>query len=261
MNPYSILGIAPNASDVEIKNAYRKKAKEFHPDLNKNADAKEKFQQVQQAYDTLTQKPQQHNTNFHDNIHDMMNAFVHQMRRDSFAQQLNVNIQVELTLEQVFFGKKKCKVSYIKVTNNVQTLVEEEFDVPAGVTEGTRIQFKNKGHTAQGMTGNLTVYISITPHNDFELHNNDLYTLIKINALSAITGTTKRIKTIDGKEIDVEIKAGVQNDSKIRVSGFGMNRLRESGRGDLYCIVNVTTDILPEHLLTELKKWTKDSGI
>ena len=68
MDPYSILGIQPGASTEEIKRAYRKKAQQWHPDLNKSEEAKARFNEVQMAYESLingkpfkaTQRPQQH---------------------------------------------------------------------------------------------------------------------------------------------------------------------------------------------------------
>ena len=54
VNLYDILQVSSNASDEEIKSAYRKLAKEFHPDVNKNSGAKEKFSEINEAYETLS---------------------------------------------------------------------------------------------------------------------------------------------------------------------------------------------------------------
>ena len=53
---YEVLGVSKDASEAEIKSAFRKKAKEYHPDINKNADAPEKFKEAQEAYACLSDK-------------------------------------------------------------------------------------------------------------------------------------------------------------------------------------------------------------
>ena len=52
-DPYKILGVSPDASDEEVKKAYRQLAKKYHPDVNKEAGAEERFKKIQNAYDTI----------------------------------------------------------------------------------------------------------------------------------------------------------------------------------------------------------------
>ena len=99
MNPhYQVLGLNSQASEDDIKKAYRKLSKKYHPDLNPdNPKAEEMFKKVSEAYNSLTNKKKPHN-----NVHDFFGGF---QKRKQKARTILYNL--EITLEEAFFGAKK----------------------------------------------------------------------------------------------------------------------------------------------------------
>ncbi len=100
-NPYAVLGLSPNANKDEVKSAYRKLAKQYHPDVNKEPGAEEKFKEISQAYeDIMNPQPQQapQQTPF-DPWNQNFNPF-----GNPFHRNLNttVNLLVEITLEEAY---------------------------------------------------------------------------------------------------------------------------------------------------------------
>ena len=89
---YSVLGIAKNATPDEIKSAYRKLAKEFHPDVNKATGAEEKFKQVTEAYETLSDPRKRSEYHNRDNIFAQMRQQRHIHKEPNSAVQIVVEI-------------------------------------------------------------------------------------------------------------------------------------------------------------------------
>ena len=98
-NPYEVLGLDKNATKSDIKKAYRKLAKEYHPDSNDSPDAEKKFKEIQKAYDSLTD-PNKFKKPFTNPVDDFLN----QKRKRKAP---NISVELELTLEEIMFGVKK----------------------------------------------------------------------------------------------------------------------------------------------------------
>ncbi|MEV5742346.1 molecular chaperone DnaJ [Microbispora rosea] len=131
--------------------------------------------------------------------------------------------------------------------------------IPAGVEDGTHIQLAGEGEVGPGggPPGDLFLEIVERPHQIFERRGDDLHCTVHIPMTAAALGTSIAIETLDGTE-DIDIRPGTQAGQVIPLYGKGVQRLNETGRGDLLIHVNVETpaklDPQQEELLRELAK-------
>ncbi|GLW08599.1 chaperone protein DnaJ 2 [Microtetraspora sp. NBRC 13810] len=131
--------------------------------------------------------------------------------------------------------------------------------IPAGVEDGTHIQLAGEGEVGPGggPAGDLFLEIAELPHEIFERHGDDLHCTVQIPMTAAALGTILSVETLDGKE-DIDVRPGTQSGQVIPLYAKGVQRLNETGRGDLLIHVNVETplrlDTQQEDLLKELAK-------
>ncbi len=123
----------------------------------------------------------------------------------------------------------------------------------AGVETNMRIRLAGEGMagTRGGENGDLYVNVFVQPHKMFERNGNDLYTAVPISVANAILGGTTTIPSINGKKIVVDIPAGTQHDSLIKVKGEGMHYYDSEKRGDLYVSTKI---IIPTKLNAKQKE-------
>ncbi|MCG5211914.1 molecular chaperone DnaJ [Streptosporangium sp. KLBMP 9127] len=131
--------------------------------------------------------------------------------------------------------------------------------IPAGVEDGTHIQLAGEGEIGPGggPPGDLFLEIVEKPHDVFERRGDDLHCTVQIPMTAAALGTILTVETLDGKE-EIDMRPGTQSGQVLPLYGRGVQRLNESGRGDLLIHVNVETpqrlDPEQEELLRELAK-------
>ncbi|TDD01052.1 molecular chaperone DnaJ [Nonomuraea deserti] len=131
--------------------------------------------------------------------------------------------------------------------------------IPAGVEDGTHIQLAGEGEVGPGggPPGDLFLEIVERPHEIFERRGDDLHCTVQIPMTAAALGTVLTVETLDGAE-EVDVRPGTQSGQVITMYGRGVQRLNESGRGDLLIHVNVETptrlDTAQEELLRELSR-------
>ncbi|MEU8195559.1 molecular chaperone DnaJ [Microbispora amethystogenes] len=131
--------------------------------------------------------------------------------------------------------------------------------IPAGVEDGTHIQLAGEGEVGPGggPPGDLFLEIVERPHQIFERRGDDLHCTVQIPMTAAALGTVLSIDTLDGAEA-IDVRPGTQAGQVIPLYGKGIQRLNETGRGDLLIHVNVETptklDPQQEELLKELSK-------
>lgn len=276
MDFYKTLGIDKSASQEDIKQAYKKLAKDTHPDRNGGDDTR--FKQINEAYQTLgdQKKRQEYDVMkeggyfaqggegfdmFKDFFTDFEFAFGpggFQQRRTYTrrpARNKNLNVNVNVTLEEVFRGLKKEIV--------IRTLTgEREFvsvDIPCGIDSGQQIKFDGLGDNSNtgAPRGNLYVTVNVTPHPDFVRQRQHLLHDITINSFEAIVGCEQQVTTIEGKTIKYKIPAGTNSGTKIMLRGQGMPLLKQSyARGDLLVRVNVKTPHnITQDQINTIKDW------
>ena len=265
MDYYTTLGISKNASEAEIKSAYRKMAMKHHPD--RGGDEK-KFKEVTEAYETLSdpQKKQmidmgvdpnaQHTSyrqgspfEFHfntGNFEDVFGNFGFGGRPIRKNKTLNVNIEV--SLEDILKGK--VIDAEIGIPNGSKRLVNIE--VPPGIENGQQIRYRGMGeHTLKDLPpGDLIVNILVKQHSVFQRQGDMLMIKKFISPWDAILGSEITVETIDKKTLTIGIPAGTQPDTVLSCRGEGLPNMRTQVRGNLLIKVQIE---IPKNLNSEQK--------
>ena len=271
---YETLEVSENASADEIKKAYRKLARKYHPDVNKDPKAEDKFKEINAAYEVLSdpQKKQQYDQhgdsmfggqNFSDFARNQgggvdLDEILRQMfgggaagfGRSNFgggfgfdAPDLDTNAQVTIPFDVAVMGGKQ----------NI-SLNNDSFDIkiPEGIEDGQRIRAKGKGKSYQGQRGDLFLKINISPSNEYEREFDNLIKYFDLPLKTALFGGKVEIKTIH-KDITLKVPQNTKQNQKFRVKELGVLNRKTKVRGDLYLKANI---ILPkvEELSPELRK-------
>jgi curved DNA-binding protein len=266
---YSTLGVLKTANQDEIKRAYRKLAAQHHPDRGGN---KERFQEIQAAYDTLSDpekrsqydnpQPQFH---FHQGgmppgFEDIFSSFGGSPFGDIFGRRnyrqrnKNLSLQTTIDLTDAFNGREL--LANITLPNGKdQTL---QIKIPAGIQDGTTLRLSGMGDDAipNAPRGDLHLTVNVSPHPIFRRHGDDLIRTLTINCIDAMLGKTIRVTTIDNKNLDVNIAPGTQHGSILSINGFGMPHIQNNRmRGRLLLEILV---VIPSDLTEEQKKILKE---
>ena len=257
---YKILGVDRKASAEDIKKAYRRLARKYHPDVSKEANAEEKFKELGEAYEVLrdTEKRAQydqfggqyrHGQSFtpppgwqesaggfgRGNFSSFFeNMFASGMggggRGDSFfARGDDVNAKITISLEEAFHGTNKT-IRRPTGTVNVK--------IPAGVSAGQKIRLGGQGKAGMGSeAGDLFLEIQIAAHQFFRVEDKDLYLDLPITPWEAALGTKVTVPTLAGK-ISLTIPAGARSGQKMRLKGRG---LPGKTAGDQFVVLQIQT--------------------
>lgn len=280
---YETLEVSENASADEIKKAYRKLARKYHPDVNKDPKAEEKFKEINAAYEVLSdpQKKQQYDQygdsmfggqNFSDFARNQgggvdLDEILRQMfgggaagfGRSNFgggfgfdAPDLDTNAQITIPFEVAVLGGKR----------NI-SLNNDSFDIkiPEGIEDGQRIRAKGKGKSYQGQRGDLILKINISPSNEYEREFDNLIKYFDLPLKTALFGGKVEIKTIH-KDITLKVPQNTKQNQKFRVKELGVLNRKTKVRGDLYLKANIILpkiEDLSSELRTLLEKELKDS--
>jgi curved DNA-binding protein len=260
---YNILGVDRNATQDDIKKAYRKLAAKHHPDRGGDTA---KFQEISAAYDTLgnpEKKAQYDNPQpqgFHFNsggvppgFEDIFSHFgfgdMFGHRRQQPARNRTLNLQTQITLEDAFNGKEL--IANIQLPSGKDQLLEVK--VPAGIKDGTVLRLAGMGDDSipNVPRGDIHLSVHVLPHNIFQRVNDDLVKSLDVNCLSAIIGCTLTFDTIDGKTLEINIPAGIQHGQTMSVQGYGMPHINDNRmKGRLLLNINI---IIPTNLSEEKK--------
>jgi DnaJ-class molecular chaperone len=262
MSYYDILGVAKNATPEDIKRAYRSLANKHHPD--KGGDTL-KFQEVQTAYDTLSDsgKRQQYDMqqngmghgyrefHFHGGMggHPDLNAIFQQFGfgfagdpfgRQQQQQRRNKDLRVEIPIPLVTTLEDQTKIISVQTTNGHRETVEVR--IPRGVTNGTSIKYPGLGDNLFNTIprGDLYVQFAVHPAEGFAVNGLDLHTQVRVNCLQAITGGSVNVVGLDGKTFSFNIVPGTQPGAKFRLPQQGLYQMDSIVRGDLYAEVVIT---------------------
>jgi molecular chaperone DnaJ len=116
-------------------------------------------------------------------------------------------------------------------------------NIPAGIEDGTRIRLAGEGEAGArgGPSGDLYIFLSVTPHEFFQRDGENLYCTAPISMTTAALGGSFEVATLDGTQTRVKIPEGTQNGRKFRLKGKGMPILRQPAVGDLIIQVAVET--------------------
>lgn len=288
---YKILGIDKKASASEIKSAYRKLARKYHPDLNPNdTDAKRNFQQINEANEVLSDPEKrkkydqygkdwkqadqfedakryqeqtsdyrgqrysraQSGSNFSDFFESMFGGSSNAGRsRQVKFRGEDYNAQLQLSLSDAFKTHKQT------LTVNGRNI---RITIPAGIENGQTI--KISGHGGPGINGgpdgDLYITFFIANHPGINRMGDDLHIHVDIDLYVAVLGGEITIDTLSGK-VKLKVKPETQNGSKVKLKGKGFPVYKADGQsGDLYITysVKIPTNLTDRQksLFTELSK-------
>ena len=231
-NHYDVLGVQKDATQADIKKQYQRLARKHHPDRSDASDAKEQFQKVNTAYQTLkdpqkraeydTPQQQRHEYSFRSsgmgghNIHDILREAMGGMGGRQQQREQRPMAQVNITLEEAYTG-------------TARELNGQEFKIPAGVRSNNHL-----------LVEGYIIVINVLRHNKFQRAHDDLATAVQISAVEAMLGVKCHLKGIDDKIIKFDIPAGIQHGKVVRVAGKGMPNPEFNARGDLLVQVAIT---------------------
>lgn len=270
MNYYTILGVSENASQDEIKKAYRKLAAQHHPD--KGGDTA-KFQTITQAYDTLSDENKRAEYNaqlngfnhggFHfntGNVHDIFsqmfggqhpfeNAFRHNGGHPFKRRNRDLNIRIKITFKQSYTGTE-LEAEYQTPNKKKETIL---IKVPEGVQSGQTIKYHGLGDDSDPNLprGDLNVTIMVERDKNYDRRGNDLINYIFINPIESMIGCVKSIENLDGTKININIRPGVQHGTEFLTQGLGFRDIR-GNKGNLITVIAIESQAITD--LTLKKK-------
>lgn len=278
---YKILGIKKDASESDIKKAYRKLARKHHPDLNPNdKEAERKFKEINEANEVLSnaenrvkydkygkdwkhadefekanqqqksrgRSQQQSSQNFSgsdysDFFESMFGGAGGRASSAGYRGQ-DYNSELQLDLRDVYTTQKKT------LTINGKNI---RLTIPAGVKNGQVIKIKGQGGEGvnNGPKGDLFIRFSIANDPKFKRDEDNLYTTVDLDLYKALLGGEIMVDTFDSK-VKLKVKPETQSGTKVKLKGKGFPVYKKEGQfGDLYITYNV---ILPTQLTAKEKE-------
>lgn len=261
---YKILGVSRDASQDEIKKAYRRLARKYHPDVSKEADAENKFKEIGEAYEVLKdpQKRAQYDqfgsnyrhgqsftpppgweenmggfgsgnfSSFFENLFGGMGGAG--MGGEFFAKGEDVNAKITISLEDAFHGATKT----IRRPAGASQRGTINVKIPAGISSGQKIRLSGQGKAGMGgRAGDLYLEVQIAPHQHYRLEGKDIYLDLPLTPWEAALGAKVTVPTLAGK-INLTIPAGARSGQKMRLKGRG---LPGNPPGDEYVVLQIMT--------------------
>jgi len=283
---YETLGLQDGATEAEIKKAYRKLARQFHPDVNKEPEAEEKFKEINAAYEVLKDKDKKAQYDMHgdqmfggQNFHDFAQgqgggADLDEILRQMFGQggggggfggfggqggfggggfgghQQQVNLDIEANVTIPF------ATAILGGKHNV-SVQGDSFDIkiPAGIKDGEKMRVKGKGQSMHGQRGNLILNIKIASTPDYERDGDNLVKTFDVPLYAALFGDKIAIETLE-KEINLKVPQNTKNGQRFRVKEMGAMNRKTKQKGDLYLRANIVlpnVDEMDEELVSMMK--------
>lgn len=265
---YDTLEVSESASEADIKKAYRKLARQYHPDVNKEKGAEDKFKEINSAYEILSDKKKKAQYDAHgdsmfggQNFHDFSRSHgggsgdLDDILRSMFSggggfggfggssfgggfggtQQPNLDIETSVTIPFI--------VSILGGSHSV-AVNGERFDIkiPAGVNSGEKMRVKGKGHAQGGRAGDLFLKINVASNPEYIREEDDLIKKFDVPLYAALFGEKVTIQTLE-KEIKLKIPQNTKNNQRFRVKEMGAMNRKTKERGNLYLEANI---VLPK---------------
>lgn len=277
---YEVLGVSKTASKDEIKSAYRKAALKFHPDRNKEAGAEDKFKEINEAYEVLSNSEKK--AAYDQYGHAAFDPNSGPFSGHTYTQQNGPNFTYTQSggnpfggadfdfggfsnpfdiFEQFFGGAGgfrqsqqhrletyKISITFLEAAKGVEKEVniggkKRTIKIPAGVDDGQRIRFKE-----------FILYIDVLPDKVFKREDNNVFISVNLSFLQAALGDIIQVPTLDG-DLKVRVKSGTQPNTLIRLKNKGIKDINGYGQGDFYIRLLVQ---VPTHLTNKQKELLKE---
>ncbi len=279
---YTTLEISPSASDAEIKKAYRKLARQYHPDVNKDPAAEEKFKEINAANEVLsdTEKRAKYDQygdsmfggqNFHDFSRSQGgNVDLDEILRSMFGQGgggfsgggggfggfggfggggMNLDMEANVTIPfaiAVLGGKHTINFN------------GESFDIkiPAGINSGEKLRVRGKGKRHGAQVGDLYLKIDASTNPEYERDGDNLIKTFNVPLYAALFGGKVSVPTLE-KEVTLKVPENTKNGQRFRLKEMGVLNRQRGVRGDLYLkatIVLPSVESLDPALVEQMKQ-------
>ena len=273
---YKILGVSKNDDATAVKKAYRKLAKDLHPDKTKgDKKLEDRFKEVSEAYEVLSDDKKRaeyqemreafttgrmprggqqtqgggfSGSNFEDifgggSQNDIFSTLFGGGNR---APRKGQDLQTETTISfrDSIFGRE------INLRVNDQTITTR---TPAGIKDGGKIKLKGRGAPSQAGPGDLFIIIHVTKHPVFTRDGNNLAMTLPVTFTEAALGGDISVPTLSGEDVTVRLAPGTQNGKVLRVKGRGITK--DFQTGDLLITVEVQ---VPQRLDSKAKSSLED---
>jgi DnaJ-class molecular chaperone len=286
---YETLGINKSASKDEIKSAYRKQAMQWHPDRNKAPDAEEKFKEINEAYEVLSNDQKKsaydqfgnaafdpNSGNFGGQTHTQQNGpFSYTWQSQNGGQGADFDFggfSNPFDIFEQFFGggggspfgggifgsqqrrqipTYKIQISFLDAALGC----EKEVDI-----DGRHRNIKIPAGVDDGQQirfQEFNLYIDVLPDKIFKREGNDVYLTQEISLSQAILGDIIEVSTLDGP-LKVRVKSGTQPNTLVRLRGQGIKDINGFGRGDFFIRLNI---LIPSRLSAKQKELIKNLEI
>jgi DnaJ-class molecular chaperone len=257
LDPYTTLDVARNATQEEIKRAFRRLAKELHPDLNPdNAANARRFRDIAAAYDLLSDETKRRQ---YDAQWDAAKSAAEAQSADSAgldegldsffrARNRSANARKERASESFWRGadlEQALRISFVEAAIGTKKRIQVDriraldVVVPAGTQDGQILRLKGQGTTgAMGArSGDVLVEIVVEPHPDFTRKDYDIHMILPITVPEAVQGASAIVATIHGS-VQLKIPKGANTDTQLRLRGKGIP-IPGGGAGDHYVTLKV----------------------
>jgi curved DNA-binding protein len=276
---YKTLGVPRDANEKDIKKAFRRLAKQYHPDTNpNNPSAEAKFKEINEAYEVLgdaTKRAQYDRfgpdfaqvangfnarpgaagqrggapfnnvdfgeSGFGDLFESLFGNFGRSARPGSTAGRMDGG---DLTHEVMITLREAYEGAVRHITKGDRRI---RVNIPPGADNGTKVRLANEGEPGGGggRTGDLYLVVKVEPDAQFERRGDDLNVDVKVDMFTALLGGEIRVPTL-ARPVKLKIPAGTQSGKRFRITGKGMPKLKTPDQfGDLYARVLIT---VPENL-------------
>lgn len=278
---YKVLGVSKTASQDDIKKAYRKLAKDLHPDKNEgDKKVEERFKEVSAAYDTLGDPKRRAEYDEMERLGGMGGGFRPgqggfgggQNMGDMFGSGQQFG-DINDLLGGLFGGGRKrgprrgpdfetnVTISFEDSLRGVTIPLRlesgtQQARIPAGVKNDQRIRIKGKGGAGEqgGPAGDLYISVHVKNHPLFSRDGNNLTIVMPIRFDEAVNGADIQVPVFDGKPVTIRIPAGTKTGAKFRARGKGVQK-SDGQHGDLIVTVDIA---VPTNISEKAKKALDD---
>jgi DnaJ-class molecular chaperone len=289
---YKTLGVSKSATADEIRKAYKKLSKKYHPDANKEKDAPERFKQVQEAYDVLQDPQKRKQYDQFGQVFPGANGPHPQPFHWGPAGQGGAGpidlgdlfgggpIDLEQILGGAFGGggrgqsprrgSRRGEDVEVEVDIPFQIAVEGgnhdlhldrggkperlSVKIPAGVDTGSVVRLAGQGHPGAngGPAGNLLVRIRVAPHPWFRREGNNLLLDLPVTIAEAALGSKVEVPTLSEGQVVVTIPPGTSSGAKLRLRGKGVVDRNTKERGDQFVVIKIVVPRTPAKRTVEI---------
>jgi curved DNA-binding protein len=271
---YKILGVDRKVDAKALRSAYRRLARKYHPDVAKGKDTVERFKEINEAYEVLSdpEKRQRRGGRPGGGIDDLLGGRPPgggfdvgdllgggRARRGRAGREAGWDLQagLEITLEEASSGTRKTFTMDVDGGRR-----DIDVKIPAGVRTGQRVRVAGEGGGDAGSRGDLYLNVTVLPHRLFQRDGDDIRLELPVSPPEAALGATVEVPTLRGK-VSMKVPAGTSSGRTFRLPGYGMPSPKAGTTGDQLVQVKIVMPprLTPQEidLYTQLRALRTDS--